>query len=129
MAAAKKKASKSKAGGVRKPARAPDVLTQQLAEASWIDADQALAEALALFDELEDAPADPELLQVLGQALTRAARRRGLQRLGAVGEELAYSAAQHELLAGRSAKTVVIVARGVAQGHAVLVRPRVRKAP
>lgn len=105
-------------------------LTDALAEAAWSDADAALAQALVELDEAEGAgsKADREdALARLGQSLSRVARKRGLSRVGQLGEAEAYDAAQHELNAAvvKTPKSVRIQARGVARGDVVLEKPRV----
>lgn len=105
-------------------------LTDALAEAAWSDADAALAQALVELDEAEGAgsKADREdALARLGQSLSRVARKRGLSRVGQLGETEAYDAAQHELNAAvvKTPKSVRIQARGVARGDVVLEKPRV----
>src|SRR5262249_40390016 len=60
---------------------APNLLVAKLAEAAWEQADAALAQALADFDEWETAPdaaARKLAREMLGQSLAQAARRRGL---------------------------------------------------
>ncbi|MBL8558659.1 MAG: hypothetical protein JNM47_08060 [Hyphomonadaceae bacterium] len=104
-----------------------------MAEAAWAEADAALAEALADLDEVEGAEtaaARRTALAMLAQSLARAGRKRGLTRIGEVGGKAAYSAAAHELAvpAKRAPKRVVISARGVARGGAVLAKPRVKPA-
>jgi len=121
-AAPKKSAARKRA--------APGVsLAGALAEAAWTEADQALAQALADLDELETAPDEAtrtELLAMLSQSLTRAARKRGLSRIGALGEREPFDPKRHELLASmkKPPKVVRIQARGVARGGEVLVKPR-----
>ena len=129
----KKSARQSKTAAKKRPRRAP-ALVDALAEAAWVQADGALAEALLELDELE-AATDPgrrrEHLALLSQALARAARKRGLSRLGAAGAEEPFDPARHEPLASRAAAPafVEIVARGVARGEDVLAKSRVRKRP
>lgn len=104
-------------------------LIDALAEAAWIEADGALAEALSCFEELEGARGARRraLLDLLGQALTRAARRRGLTRVGETGVAAPYDPDAHELRGGRRPpETVTVVVRGVARGGVVLCKPRVR---
>jgi molecular chaperone GrpE (heat shock protein) len=107
-------------------------LTDALADASWAEADRALAEALADFEELASARNPKrrrELFEMLGQSLNRAARKRGLSRMGAVGEQAEYDPEIHELVSarGRKAGAVEIVARGAMRGGEVLAKARVRK--
>lgn len=122
----------------RKPAKKPAArkraaalpLAAALAEASWSEADAALAQALAECDALETAPdaaARDDAMAMLTQALSRAARKRGLSRLGAVGAREAYDPQRHDLskAGARPPKTVRIIAPGVARGGEILVRARV----
>ena len=100
-----------------------------LAEAAWTEADAALAEALSHFDELEGARGVRRrmLLDLLGQALARTARRRGLTRLGETGTIEPYDPDLHDLSsAKRTARSVTVVARGVARGREVLRKSRVK---
>lgn len=129
MAAAKKQKSVRKSGSSRPPPA--DELVDALAEASWSDADGALAEALSHFDELEHTTATRrrrDLLDLLGQALTRAARRRNLTRFGEPGAEEAFDPERHELAgaAARRPKSVEVIARGVSRAGEVLVKARAR---
>lgn len=105
-----------------------------LASAAWADADKSLAEALADFDELEltrNPKRRRELLSMLGQALARTARKRGLTRVGAVGADEPFNPTRHEMVvaSGGAPDTVEIVARGVARGDELLAKARVRKRP
>ncbi|MEQ1618170.1 MAG: hypothetical protein ABL883_07480 [Terricaulis sp.] len=105
-------------------------LANTLAEASWTQADRALAEAIANFSELDAAqtPAKRKALMALvAQSLQRAARRRGLERIGAEGEIAAFDAGRHELSSKgpRAPKEVRILVPGVARGGVVLVKARV----
>jgi hypothetical protein len=105
-------------------------LVGALAEATWTEADAALAQALVEFDEAEGATskADREdAMARLAQSLTRAARKRGLTRIGELGETEDYDAARHELNApvAKTPKSVRIQARGVARGDEILEKPRV----
>jgi hypothetical protein len=132
MPAAKKTKTKRtkraapKQGAARKRA-AP--LASALAEAAWMEADLALAEALADLDELvtADSAQRVDALAVLAQSLSRAARKRGLTRIGALDAREPYDASVHDLrqLVAKKPKTVRIQARGVARGGQVLVKPRV----
>jgi hypothetical protein len=132
MPAAKKTKTKHtkraapKKGAARKRA-AP--MAAALAEAAWVETDVALAEALADLDELisADSAQRADALAVLAQSLSRAARKRGLTRIGAVDARESYDAAVHDLrqLVAKKPKTVRIQARGVARGGQVLVKPRV----
>ena len=123
----------------KRPAKRADKasLADKLAESAWTQADAAFAEALINLDELESAASESaraEALALLTQSMARAARRRGLTRLGALGAREAFDADRHD--AGGVSKTpkmVVITARGVARGEDVLLRPRAapvrRKSP
>lgn len=108
-------------------------LASALAESAWAEADDALAEALVEFDELEhceEGEARAASMAMLGQALARAARRRGLTRIGVLGAHETFDAAKHDLNAlGKQPKAVRIAARGVARGPEVLRRPRVGPIP
>jgi hypothetical protein len=132
MSAAKSKRPKSgapKKSAARKRAAQDVSLAAALGEASWVDADQALAEALADLDEVLGAKptARAAALTMLAQSLNRAARKRGLTRTGELGAETAYDPARHELVAAvsKTPNKVRIEARGVARGGEVLVKPRV----
>lgn len=135
-AAAKSKAkrpkpgAKKKKGAARKRAAPAVSLNAALAEAAWAEADAALAEALAeldAFEAAETAPARKDAAALLAQALARAGRKRGLSRLGALGDHVIYDAALHDLSAAGSKKpkNVRIEVRGVTRGADVLVKPRV----
>lgn len=119
-----------KVGAARKRA-APDVsLTAALAEAAWAEADQALAQALADLDEAQTATESgvrEDAMAQLAQSLARAARKRGLARIGAVGAREPYDAKRHDLVSpvAKAPKTVRIEARGVARGAEILAKPRV----
>ena len=104
-----------------------------LAEAAWTEADGALAEALVECDRAHAADNDEardEALGLLRLALARAARRRGLSRIGKVGAVDDFDAGRHELAArGRRApKRVRILDEGVARGREVLIKARVAAA-
>jgi hypothetical protein len=116
--------AKSKRPAARKPA-----LPNALAEAAWVEADRALAQALALFDEL-DAGKDNEVAALLGQALTQAGRRRGFERLGSVGAVETFNPDRHELAkaAAKAPLQARILVRGVSRGVNVLVKARVAPA-
>lgn len=114
-------------GAVRK--RAAPQLADALAAAAWQEADGALAEALAEFDSLasaRSAKARKDAEALLGQALTRAARRRGLTRFGSVDATEIYNPARHQLAAAlkRAPKRVRVTAPGVARGDEILVKAR-----
>ncbi len=101
-----------------------------LAEAAWSEADAALAQALVEFDEADGAAnaADREdAMARLAQSLTRTARKRGLSRIGGLGESVAFDPAEHELNApvAKTPKNVRIQARGVTRGGEILEKPRV----
>jgi hypothetical protein len=135
MSAGEKKSKRPKSGTAKKSAARQRAaqgvsLTDALAEAAWSEADAALAQALADFDEAETAEgkdARKDALGRLGQALSRAARKRGLSRIGDLDDQIDFDASDHELNApvAKPPKTVRIQARGVARGGEVLVKPRV----
>jgi hypothetical protein len=131
MPAAKSKSKRKRPAVARKAAAGKRVsLTDALAEAAWSEADSALAQALAEFDEAVGASskaAREDAMARLAQSLSRAARRRGLSRIGAVGEQVAYEPALHDLNApvAKTPKSVRIQARGVARGGETLEKPRV----
>lgn len=108
-------------------------LANTLAEASWTQADRALAQALADFQELGavQSPAKRRtLMALIAQSLRRAARQRGLSLIGAEGEVAAFDAEWHEFSGKgpRAAKEVRILIPGVARGGIVLVKARVAAA-
>lgn len=114
----------------RKKTPAARSLTDALGEAAWAEADRALAEAIVEAQVLggaKNAEAREVALALLEQALSRAARKRGLTRVGEVGAREAYNAKRHELTRplARAPKHVRIVASGMARGAAVLVKARV----
>jgi hypothetical protein len=116
----------------RPPARSA-TLRAALAEASWAEADVALAEALAELAGLERTRGVAQraaALALLSQALRRAARKRGLTRFGIVGEVAAYDPARHELMAAsqRPPASVRIAAPGIARGARVVAKARVTPA-
>lgn len=135
MPAEDKKAKRPKAGTVKKGAARKRAaqgvsLTDALAEAAWAEADAALAQALADFDEAETAErkrARKDAMARLGQALSRAARKRGLMRVGEIDERVDFDADDHELNASvaKTPKNVRIQARGVVRGNEILAKPRV----
>ena len=104
-------------------------MASALAQAAWLEADAALAQALACCDELREggAASRDAALVLLEQALSRAARKRGLTRQGALGAEEIYDPQQHEFATpfARTPKKVRIVARGVSRGGEMLVKARV----
>jgi hypothetical protein len=117
-------------GAARKRAAQGVSLVGALAEATWTEADAALAQALVELDEAEGAASKSDredALTRLAQSLSRAARKRGLSRIGALGETETYDAARHELNTpvAKTPKKVRIQARGVARGDEILERPRV----
>jgi len=124
------KAGTAKKGAARKRAAQGVSLADALAEAAWADADAALAQALADFDEAETAERKrgrKDAMARLGQALARAARKRGLTRIGELDERVAFNADDHELNASvaKTPKSVRIQARGVVRGGEILAKPRV----
>jgi hypothetical protein len=132
MAAAKKprRPKASKQSAARKRAAQDVSLADALARAAWVEADAALAQALIDFDHVgdaADAAARRDALDLLAQSLSRAARKRGLARIGALGGVETYDPRRHELSApvAKAPKKVRIEARGVARGDLVLARPRV----
>ncbi|HYD88956.1 MAG TPA: hypothetical protein VEA80_15885 [Vitreimonas sp.] len=119
----------SKKGAARKRAAPAVSLAGALAEAAWSEADAALAQALADLDEAQGAQDDTareDALDRLAQSLARAARKRGLTRLGQLGAREAYDPKRHELTdaGARAPKTVRVEARGVARGGEVLAKTR-----
>lgn len=124
-----KRAALPKRSAARKRTRKAAPLADALGEAGWREADNALAEALADLDELEAADAShrDDALAVLAQSLARAARRRGLTRIGALAAQHPYDPDAHDLRSAvaKMPKTVRIQARGVSRGGQVLVKPRV----
>jgi hypothetical protein len=101
-----------------------------LAEAAWTEADGALAEALVEADRAISADRDDardEALSLLRLALSRAARRRGLSRIGKAGALDDFDPGRHELAASArgAPKRVRIVDEGVARGREVLIKARV----
>lgn len=105
-------------------------LAGALAEAAWAEADAALAQALVDLDEAAVAvsgTAGAEALALVAQSLARAARKRGLTRVGALGAAEPYDPQRHDLNSpvAQAPKTVRIEARGVARGDQLLAKPRV----
>jgi hypothetical protein len=134
MSAGETKSKRPKSGtpkksAARKRAAQGVSLSASLAQASWIDADLALAEALADLDEAmaSKGAARDEALTMLAQSLNRAARKRGLTRVGDLGAKAAFDPDRHDLTArvAKTPKSVRIGARGVARGGEILVKPRV----
>jgi hypothetical protein len=105
-------------------------IVDALAHAAWAQADAALAEALIECDRALNAGSAKlreEALSLLSLALTRAARRRGLTRVGKPGATEAFDAAKHDLArAGRAPARVRVVEAGVARGGEVLIKARVK---
>ncbi|MFT3729320.1 MAG: hypothetical protein QM759_15965 [Terricaulis sp.] len=123
MPAAKKKRKTN--GAVRKRAASSRDLTRQLAEAAWAEADAALADALTEFGAWQAGDADAA--EFVGQALRRAARKRGLSPLGEAGSVEAYDSSRHALgkLGSRPPARVKIKSPGVLRGGEVLAKARV----
>ncbi len=124
------KSGTAKKSAARKRAAQRVSLTDALAEAAWSEADAALAQALADFDEAETASTKGErkdAIERLGQSLSRAARKRGLSRSGELEKHVTFDAGEHDLNAAvaKTPKTVRIQARGVTRGGEVLAKPRV----
>jgi hypothetical protein len=114
----------------RKAKPAARSLVDALGEAAWSDADRALGEAIVeaqILAAAKTAEASEVALAFLEQALARAARKRGLTRVGEKGAREAYSAKRHELTRplARAPKQVRIVASGIARGGDILVKARV----
>jgi len=108
--------------------RAPPV--DALAAAAWLEADSALAEALVESDRAitaNTAEGRDEALALLSLALGRAARRRGLSRIGKRGASEAFDGARHELALRfkRAPKRVRVEIEGVARGREILIKARV----
>ena len=136
MAAAKSKTRRAQGGassrkaGAAKQAPPEASLAGALAEAAWAEADVALAQALVDLDEAAAAiseAAGAEALALVAQSLSRAARKRGLTRVGALGAAEPYDPQRHDLNSpvAQAPKTVRIEARGVARGDQLLAKPRV----
>src|SRR5690242_18628403 len=120
MSAADKSRPRPAKRAPRKPAAARS-LADALGEAAWSEADRFLAEAIVEAQVLaaaKNAEAREAAKALLEQALSRAARKRGLTRVGEVGAREAYSAKRHQLPRplSRAPKQVRIVASGVARG-------------
>lgn len=106
-------------------------LVDALAVAAWADADKALAEAIVECDRAVKAKRAAErtdALALTSQALARAARRRGLSRLGKGGALEAFDPRRHDLLLSqtRAPGRVRVVEEGVARGSEVLVKARAK---
>jgi hypothetical protein len=119
-------AKKSKKTKRAAPKRAAPLrsLTGQLAEAAWIEADIALAEALSEFEAWQ--AGDVDAAAFLGQALRRAARKRGLTLLGEPGSVEAYDTKRHALVKSpsRTPARVRIKSSGVLRGGEILAKAR-----
>jgi hypothetical protein len=105
-------------------------LVNALAEAAWTEADAALAEALIECRRAVDAKskkARDEALELLSLSLGRAARRRGLARIGKRGSLEDFDPARHELpgSARRTPARVRVIEEGVMRGREVLIKARV----
>lgn len=114
----------------RAPKRAPQ-LVDMLAAAAWTQADAALAEALVECDRAVQADSEQTRQEALGLAslaLARAARRRGLARLGEPGRIEDFDPAKHDLPSGlkRAPARVRVVEAGVVRGAEVLIRARTK---
>ncbi len=134
MAAGKRKTGDTSGKRGPKAKRTTPVLNEALAEAAWLEADAALAQALTAFELLSQADTGrerSEAMALLDQALIRAVRRRGLTRFGATGGREPYDPARHDLAepGERPPRTVCIVGQGVMRGCEILAPARVRKAP
>ena len=129
MAAANRKKS-ARGGKSAVPAAGDTRLANALADSSWAEADEALADALIEFAELKRAfTGEQDALSMASQALTRAARRRGLVLFGDVDATVAFDATAHELNGSSDAPARVRVTReGVMRGRDVLVRALVAPA-
>jgi hypothetical protein len=105
-------------------------MSNALAQASWVEADEALAEALVEFAELARVlTKPPETFTMASQALSRVARRRDLELFGEIGATAPLDRDLHEL-SGSSASTgsVRILREGVMRGRDVLIRALVKPA-
>lgn len=120
------KRPRAKASGPKQSQVESGALNAALAEAAWLETDAALAEALALHDEWVTAPPANRaaLSELLAQALGRAARKRGLSRVGEIDANERFDALRHDFAGSRPPKIVRVVARGVARGDEILVRAR-----
>lgn len=108
-------------------------LVDALAQAAWLEADAALAEAMAECGRALEAKSQTErgeALEMLALALGRAARRRGLLRIGKRGALEDFDSVRHDLEASsrRPPKRVRILVEGVARGREVLIKARVTPA-
>jgi hypothetical protein len=114
----------------RKTKPAARSLVDALGEAAWSEADRALGEAIVeaqILSGAKNAEARDVALALLEQALSRAARKRGLTRIGEPGAREAYNAKRHELARpmARAPKQVRIVASGIGRAGTILVKARV----
>jgi hypothetical protein len=130
MPAAEKSRPRPVKRAPRKKKPAARALVDALGEAAWAEADRALGEAMVeaqIFSGAKNAEAREVALALLEQALARAARKRGLTRVGEAGAREAYNAKRHELPRpmARAPKQVRIVASGVARAGDILVKARV----
>ena len=131
MPPSKRPTSKRSVGGAQR--KRAGRLVNALAEAAWTEADGALAEALLECDrarEAESKKAREQALELLFLALARAARRRGLARIGKQGAIEEFDPVRHELATSpkRAPKRVRIAMEGVARGRQVLIKARVTPA-
>jgi len=108
----------------RKRAKKAPALQDLLAAAAWAEVDAHLGEALAEFEAWQSGQADAALFA--GQALRRAARKRGLAVLGEINAIEPYDAKRHLLIkaVARAPAQVRIVRPGVARGGEMLVKAR-----
>ena len=122
----------------RDPDAGADALIATLADAAWRRADEALGEAWRDIQALEAALSSSAAqarvrneAAIIGDALARAARARGLMRQGAVGDEIAFDPARHDCdgrapKRGAAARIVVPgVARRVGEALEIVARARV----
>ena len=123
------------------PSAEQATLNDALAEASWAQADQALAEAIVEFDHLEQALAACEIsgkasartksaLTQTRLALAQAGRRRGLTRLGEPGAITTFDADRHSLARpfAKAPSQVEIVTAGITRGADMLIPALVKPA-
>ncbi|MBI3438147.1 MAG: hypothetical protein HY054_05755 [Proteobacteria bacterium] len=128
MAAGKETKSVRRAGARAVSIEPNAKIANALAESSWAEADEALAEALVEFAALKRALGDEpgrrasDALDMLAQALSRAKRRRGLSLFGEIGEESPFDEHMHELSGAPGAERVRIVREGAMRGREVLIR-------
>lgn len=68
------------------------------------------------------------MVALVEQSLSRAARQRGLARLGEIGETTPFDPLAHELIAPskKPPATVHVVAPGVSRGEKILLKARVK---